>query len=194
MKRRTVLAGALAALAYPMHVDARPYTLGPDDATITYTFNLGGTPVRGIVPVERANLSIVAKNLAASTADVTADVRRARTGLLPITEALKSRSVLAAAEFPKARFRSTRVTLGPDGRMSDGATLGGLLTLRGVTRDVRFNAQLFRKTGTAPDDLDRLTVILNGSVNRRDYGAKGYGELVGDTVHIEIRARIETTL
>ncbi|MFL4470603.1 YceI family protein [Tateyamaria armeniaca] len=194
MKRRTVLAGALAALVLPTPGIARPYVLGPEGATISYIFQLGGTPVKGTVPIQRANLSIVANDLAASTADVTADVRRARTGLLLATEALKSPSVLAAAHFPLARFQSTKVTLGPTGQMSDGATLDGLLTLRGVTRSVRFNAQLFRKSGSAQDDLNRLTVILTGSVNRRDYGARGYGNLVDDTVQIEIKAQIETTL
>lgn len=194
MQRRTLLAGALAALVLPRHGRAQPYRLGPGGATISYTFNLGRTPVKGTVPIERADLSIDGRNLAASTADVIADVRRARTGLILATEALKSRSVLAAADFPMTRFRSTRVTLGPQGRMSHGATLEGLLTLRGVTRQVRFDANLFRAAGSADNDFERLNVILNGTIDRRDFGAKGYGELVGDTVRIDIRAEIEATL
>ncbi len=194
MQRRTLLAGALAALALPGNARAQPYGLGPDGATISYTFTLGGIPVTGTVPIERADLSIDRRNLAASTADVIADVRRARTGMMLATEALKSDSVLAAAAFPLARFRSTRVTLGAQGRMSDGATLDGLLTLRGVTREARFDAHLFRPAGRAAHEHDRLNVRLNGTVNRHDFGARGYSDLVGDSVHIEIKAQIETTL
>lgn len=194
MKRRTLLSGALAALVSPGHAIAGPYSLGPDGATISYIFILSGTPVKGTVPIERADLAIDGRNLAASTADVIADVRRARTGLLFATEALKSRSILAAADFPLARFRSTKVILGPQGRMSDGATLEGLLTLRGVTRPVRFDAQLFRAAGSTQDDLQHLNVNLSGTVNRRDFGAIGYSDLVDDTVRIEIKAQIETTL
>lgn len=194
MRRRTLLAGAIAALATPLHALPRPYQLGPEGATITYTFSLNGEPFTGTVPVERADLLIDANNLAASTADVTADVREARTGLIFATEALKSRSVLAARDFPLARFQSTKVTLGQSGRIDDGATIEGLLTLRGVTRPVRFDAVLFRKPGTASGDIRMLNVVLNGSVKRSAFGATGYSELVDDTVRIEIRAQIETRI
>ena len=193
MQRRLFLASAIAAMATPGLTAPRAYVMGPEGATITYTFLLGGAPVKGTVPIDRADLMIDADNLAASTADVTADVRRARTGLLFATEALKSRSVLAAADFPLARFQSTKVILGARGRISDGATLEGMLTLRGVTNPVQFDAQLFRDPGTARDDLRTLRVILNGAVRRSAYGATGFSDLVEDTVEIEIKAQIETT-
>lgn len=194
MNRRHVLLGALAALA-PIHPGVgwaapTPYRLGPDGATITYTFMLNGAPVKGSVPVTQADLSVDPGNLSASTALVSADVRRAKTGLIFATEALKSASVLDAKTHPTARFRSTRVTLGPGGRLSDGATLEGDLTLRGVTRRIRFDAGLFRARGSATNDLSALTVMLKGKVNRRDFGATGYADLVQDTVGIDILADI----
>ncbi|MEO0381458.1 MAG: YceI family protein, partial [Pseudomonadota bacterium] len=64
---------------------------------------------------------------------------------------------------------------------------------RGVTKRVKFNAQLFRAPGSAADDLSALRVILNGRVNRTDYGAIGYPELVADAVDIEIDANIRAT-
>ncbi|MEL6806961.1 MAG: YceI family protein [Pseudomonadota bacterium] len=193
MHRRHVLALGLAAIAAPSWAAPTPYRLSGTAATITYTFTLEGTALKGTVPIDRADLRIDPNNLEASTADVTADVRRARTGLIFATEALKSRSVLAAEDFPLARFQSTKVTLGARGRISEGATVEGMLTLRGVTRPVRFDAQLFRAPGSAADDLGALRVILNGSVNRTDFGAVGYAELVADTVAIEIDANIQAT-
>lgn len=192
MQRRALIASVIAALAIPASAAPLPYVLGPDGATITYTFTVGGEQMTGTVPINRADLTIDAGNLGASTADVTADVRRARTGLIFATKAMKSRSVLAANEFPMARFQSTRVILGSSGRMDDGAALEGLLTLRGVTRPVRFEAQMFRETGTPTGDVQTLNVLLTGNVNRRDFGADGYSELVDDTVRIEIKAHIET--
>ena len=193
MHRRHVLALGLCAIAAPSWAAPTPYRLSGTAATITYTFTLEGTALKGTVPIDRADLRIAPNNLAASTADVTADVRRARTGLIFATEALKSRSVLAAEDFPLARFQSTKVTLGARGRISEGATVEGMLTLRGVTRPVRFDAQLFRAPGSAADDLSALRVILNGSVNRTDFGAVGYADLVADTVAIEIDANIQAT-
>jgi polyisoprenoid-binding protein YceI len=66
------------------------------------------------------------------------------------------------------------------------------LTLRGVTNPVAFDAQLFRDQGTARDDLRKLRVTLNGTVNRSTYGATGFSDLVEDAVQIEIKAQIET--
>jgi len=193
MHRRDLLALGLAALATRSFASATPYQLTGEGATITYTFLLSGSPVQGTVPLSSANLRVDPGNLAASTADVTADVRRARTGLIFATEALKSPSVLDARNHPDARFRSTRMTLGQSGRLSDGAVVEGDLTLRGTTRPVRFDANLFRKRGSAPDDFRALTVTLTGTVNRRDFGATGYADLVADTVGIDITAEIAAT-
>ncbi|MEP1352489.1 MAG: YceI family protein [Tateyamaria sp.] len=193
MHRRHILALGLAAIAAPTWAAPTSYRLNGATSTITYTFTLEGTPLNGTVPIDRADLQIDPNNLEASTADVTADVRRARTGLIFATEALKSRSVLAADDFPLARFQSTKVTLGARGRISEGATIEGMLTLRGVTKPVRFDAQLFRAPGSAADDLSALRVILNGSINRADFDAVGYADLVDNTVAIEIDANIEAT-
>ncbi|MEL6450725.1 MAG: YceI family protein [Pseudomonadota bacterium] len=190
MHRRRLLALGLAALATPSLAAPRPYRLGGAGATITYTFTLNGNPVTGTVPVDSANLRIDPSDLVASTADVTADVRRARTGFVFATEALKSASVLDARAFPLARFQSTAVRLGAGGRISDGATVDGLLTLRGQTRPVRFAADIFRPRGSAPDDFSALTVALKGAVNRNDFGASGYADLVEDRVGIDINAEI----
>ena len=190
MHRRHMLALTIAALARPGFAAPTPYRLGPGGATITYLFTLNGGQVKGTVPVGRADLRVDPGNLAASTADVTADIRRARTGFVFATEALKSKSVLDAATFPQARFTSTRVILGPGGRISGGAAIEGNLTLRGVTRPVRFAAELFRKRGSAPGDLSALDVRLQGEIYRSAFGATGYADIVADRVGIDIRADI----
>lgn len=191
MHRRHLLLCALATLAPGTGLAApTPYRLGAGGATITYTFRLNGTPVKGSVPVDQADLTVDPDNLAASSAMVRADVRRARTGLIFATEALKSSSVLDANTHPTASFRSTRVRLGPGGRISDGATLEGDLTLRGITRPVRFDAGLFRARGSVAGDFRNLTVMLNGRINRRDFGATGYADLVEDNVDVDIVAEI----
>lgn len=191
MHRRHLLLCALATLA-PRTVWAAPtpYSLGSGGATITYTFMLNGAPVKGTVPVSQADLTVDPNNLDKSTALVSADVRRARTGLIFATEALKSPSVLDAQNHPTARFRSTSVKLGPGGRLSNGAMLEGDLTLRGVTRRIRFDAGLFRPRGSSAEDFSTLTVMLKGRIDRREFGATGYANLVDNTVGIDIAAEI----
>lgn len=190
MHRRTLLAMGLATFATPALAAPTAYRLAGTGATITYTFTLNGAPIKGTLPVNRADLNIDPDNLAASTADVTADVRQAETGLIFATQALKSASVLDAEGYPLARFRSTRVILGPGGRISNGAAVEGRLTLRDVTRPVRFDASLFRPQGTEPGDLSTLVVALTARINRNDFGASGYPDLVDPIVTIDIDAEI----
>lgn len=189
--RRTFLTTALAGLlAPPALAQERAYVLGPKGATITYIFQLNSAPVRGTVPVTRIDMAIDPGNLGRARVDVTADIRRAKTGLIFATQALKSASVLNADQFPEARFRSTGITLGAAGRLSQGATVQGELTLRGKTTTIRLDANVFRPRGAAPADFSRLLVRLNGQLDRSRFGATGYPDLVKDSVGLEIEADI----
>ena len=191
--RRALISGGLALCACPAAAAPRAYDLLPDRSRILFRFDVGGTAQTGEVPVSQADIRVDTDNLAASSASVTADISRARTGFAPVTQALHSPSVLDAASYPLTRFVSTRIRLGARGRISEGATITGDLTLRGVTRPLTLDAVLSRPAGSAPDDLSFLYVDLTGSLNRRDFGATGYPDLVADTVtldiHAEIRAR-----
>ncbi|MEL6240553.1 MAG: YceI family protein [Pseudomonadota bacterium] len=190
MKRRDLLAALCVLPAVPSWATPTRYAIGPGGARIRFDFNLMGGIQSGTVPLANADLRIDPERLSASTADVTADVRRARTGLFFATEAMKSEGVLDAQNHPTASFRSTRVILGSGGRISDGGALEGDLTLRGVTRPVRFEAAIYRPRGTAPTDLSRLSVLLKGSVDRFAFGASGYPDLVGPNVGIDIQVDI----
>jgi polyisoprenoid-binding protein YceI len=192
LSRRHLLHALLCApmLARPAHARTRAYALTPRDATITFLFDLGGLTQSGTAPLGSADIRIDPGDLGASQADVTADLTEACTGLIFATQAMKSASVLDTDRFPTARFRSTRVTLGRSGRLSEGAALDGLLTLRGVTRPIRFDAALYRPQGSAPDDLSLLDIHLRGAIARAEFGADGYADLVADHVGLDIRARV----
>lgn len=195
LTRRTVLQAALAtpALALPANAAPRPYALDPSAATIRFTFDLNGIAQSGTAPLQSADIRLDPQNLSAAQAEVTADLTRARTGLIFATDAMKSASVLDTARHPLARFRSTRVVLGRDGRISNGAILEGRLSLRGVTREIAFDARLYRLPGTVPDDLTVLDIRLTGAIARSDFGATGFADLVADTVGLDITAKIRAT-
>lgn len=191
MHRRTfMIAASAACVATPSIAAQRPYVLGKNGARITYTFLLNGIAQSGRIPVSTADIRIDPNDLSNSFVDVSADVRRARTGLVFATQALKSPAVLDANAHPLARFRSTKITLGPQGRISDGAVMSGQLTLRGVTKPIRFEANIFRPTGSAKGDLRQLSVRLRGQLDRTAFGAIGYPELVANTVQMDIDADI----
>ncbi len=193
--RRTLLA-ALAALTSPVTLAlpafARPmrYALAPDAARVGFIYVVSGGEQTGQMPITRADVIIDPVDMSASTVDVVLNPAGVRTGFFFATEALKSQSMLDTNQFPDIRFTSTEVQLSPSGRLSDGATLIGDLTVRDVTRTVTLEAALFRPRGTAPDDLSVLTIMLKGAISRSAFGASGYGDLVDDTVRLDIEATI----
>lgn len=190
LSRRHLLAIGLAATALPAWAALRSYELVLDTSRIVFEFDMSGTPQQGTVPVARTDIQVDPQNLSSSKAQVSADIRQATTGFIFATQALKSAEVLNAEAFPLVEFASTKVHLGRDGRISEGARITGNLTLRGVTRPISLDATLTRPTGTDPDDLSVLYVSLKGALSRTAFGATGFSSLVADTVNLDIFAEI----
>ncbi|WP_298932347.1 YceI family protein [uncultured Ruegeria sp.] len=191
LSRRGVLAG-LAALPFgnPARAARKPYALSPDGTHVSFMFDLSGIAQTGSMPIRSADVQIDTHNLQNSEVDVVLDVAKAKTRLPFARTPMLSPGVLNAEQHPTIRFSSTSVQLGPTGRISDGARITGNLTVRGVTRPITLNASLYRQAGTDEDDLDRLSIRLTGGLNRHDFGASGYPDLVQETVGLDIHAEI----
>ncbi|WP_428928436.1 YceI family protein [Marinibacterium sp. SX1] len=184
-------AGALLLAPRAGLAAARRYGLAEQASRVGFVYTLSGAAQTGTMPIASADIRLDPDNLVNSRVDVSVSVARARTGLIFATDALKSAEVLDAGRFPTIRFVSTRVGLGAGGRISDGATLSGNLTVRGVTRPVTFKASVFRPAGSAADDLDNLQVRLSGAISRSAFGASGYGDLVADRIGLDIQAGVQ---
>lgn len=191
LTRRTVIAG-LGVLFAPAVTRAAQtsYVLDPDGSNVGFTFYLNGIAQEGTMPVTQAAVTIDPNDLTASTVDVSVSVARARTHFLFATNALKSEGVLDAANHPNVRFVSQSIRLGRSGRISSGARITGLVTVRGVTKPLTFDADLFRKSGSSAGDLRELSVRLTGSIKRSAFGATGYADLVDDQVDLNIKAAL----
>jgi polyisoprenoid-binding protein YceI len=186
----TGLAALLGAACRPARAAPKRYALDPDGSSVGFVFYLSGAAVEGTMPVTRADLIVDPENLARSAVDVSVSVAEARTPFIFATTALKSAEVLDAARHPEVRFVSTAIRLGEGGRISDGARIAGNVTVRGVTRPLTLDAALYRRQGSAVDDLSRLTTQLQGHIDRSDFGATGYPDLVANRVDLDIRAAI----
>lgn len=189
-RRRVLLTGAAMLAAPPLVAAPRPYLLDRQASTVGFQFTLAGTPHNGTMPVLSANVLVDPSDLAASQVEVSVDAAAARTGLFFATQAMTGSEVLDTRQFPVIRFVSREVRLGPNGRLSEGAQLTGELTVKGVTKPVRFDAALYRKAGSAADDLSELSIALTGSISRSAFGADGYADLVPDPIGLNIRAVI----
>lgn len=183
---------AVLMLCLPLSAaaDPTPYRLQADRSEVGFFFNLSGADNRGTMPVRSANIVIDFDSFANSSADVTVDVSRARTGLIFATEALKAGSVLNASAHPTIRFQSTAIRPNDPRNLSAGGKIDGNLTIRGVTRPVTLDAALFRQQGSAEGDLSQLSFRISGTVSRSDFGATGYSDIVSDQIRLDIAARV----
>ena len=170
----------IPALAKPVH-----YQLDQRAAEVGFEIDMGQGPLRGQMPVSRADLILDFDRAAASRVRVTLDASRARMGLPFATDAMKSDSVLATRTHPEILFESTRLSAS-----GQKATVAGKITIRGVTRPITLSAQIFRPKGSAAGERDRLSVHLTGTIHRSDFGATGYADMVGDEIRLDITAHI----
>ena len=177
---------ALILLTAPVSAAPAPYDLQADKSIVGFSWFLGAQEIKGTMPVARAEMIVDVENVRNTQVSVAVDVAGAVAGFPFATQGMKSQSVLWAERFPEITFESTEVR--PDGA---GAKVDGLLTVRGVTRPVTFDAQLYRQRGTDVGDRRLLSIIVTGSLSRAAFGADGWADLAGDEVRLTILARIE---
>jgi polyisoprenoid-binding protein YceI len=184
MPRPAILA-LIALLALPAEGATVAYKMDAANSTVAFETDFGPDKITGSIPLEKADLKLDFDNVTNCTVEVALDVTGATASFPFAAQALKGPKVLAAKDHPRMTFESTSVK-----GAGDAAEVTGNLTIRGVTKVVTLKAQLFRPQGSAADDLDQLTVKLSGTVNRSDFGATGWSDMVGDQVRIIITARI----
>jgi polyisoprenoid-binding protein YceI len=178
----------IAALATPAHAAPKAYVLEPDRSTVGFATAFGQQAITGRMPVTQANLTLDFDNVDNTTIDVILDVSRASASFPFAAQALKGETVLDARNHPTIRFVSTGVQ-----RRGDAADVQGDLTIKGVTRRVTLRATIYRPAGSAASDNSHLTVQMTGAVQRSDFGAAGFADMVADEVRLDIVARIAAT-
>lgn len=176
-----LFASLLAAVAAP-----QAYSLDPGASKVQFVYTLSGKADTGTMPITRADLVLDFDEVSHSKAQVTLNAAGAQTGYFFATDALKSASVLNTAQFPNITFVSRKVIA-----QKGGARIEGDVTVRGVTRPMVLDAQIYRREGSDQGDVSRLTVLLTGQINRADFGATGYPDLVADAVKLKITARLK---
>jgi polyisoprenoid-binding protein YceI len=181
------LAAILCLLATPLSAAPRIYQLDTSASYVGFDLDFGANHISGKMPVARADLTLDFDKVAASKFHVSLDVTRA-TAVLPFAaEALRSPQVLDAKSFRQIEFQSHKVR-----RLSPTtAEVSGLVTLRGITRPLVLQTEIYLQKGSVKGVYSHLSVHLTGAVNRSDFGAVGYADLVGDQVRLDIRARIQ---
>ena len=186
MKRRSlILAGAALAVTGPALAGADPYILEPETSVVGFTYTLNGQRLNGRMPIKSADISVDVDRPSNSRVLAVIDADRADAGPFYATAAMKSDAVLDTAHFPEIRFATRDI----ENKITNARVLGDL-TIRGVTRPAELSATLFRQRGEAAGSREKLSILLTGRVDRRDYGATGYPNLVQPQITLNILTRI----
>ena len=186
MLKRFSLAVLFVCFASEIIAAPRHYTLIRNQSQIAFSFDLQGSALVGNIPIEFAEVSIDFERLTRSRIRVQFAMADATAGVIFATQAMRSASVLATDQYPVALFESTQVQ-----RSEVGASLTGDLTLRGITRPVVLDTRIYRARGSEPGDLSELVLLLTGAIDRNDFGAIGYANLVAPKVDLRILVNLQ---
>lgn len=162
------------------------YEIIREKSTVGFTYQFNENAIIGQFPQYRATISIDFDNVANSKIDVVLNTASAKAGFILATNALQSKSVLNTNTYPNIKFVSKSIRASGKGVVVD-----GLVTVRGITKPLTLKAKLLRDVGTLKTERNDLRIRISGQINRHDFGASGYVDLVGDILTIKIDARIK---
>jgi polyisoprenoid-binding protein YceI len=174
---------ALVLALLPAAAAAAPWRLDPA-TTIAVDIPWEGSTVTVHFPAPTGTVDFDPDHPEAARARVTVSSRGATTGV-PIVDALvKSAGYLGADTWPEMTFRLDRLT--PTSKQT--ADVAGRITLRGVTRPIRFDARVTRY-GPAADDPRRFDAgfDLAGTIDRTAFGSTAGLPQVPAVLPIRIR-------
>ena len=167
----------------PTAVKAGSYKVEPYHTQIGFTLShFGFSEFSGFFSGASGTLVLNPARPAASKLDVSLPVQSVLTTVPQLDSELKGDKWFDAAQFPTARFTSTKVT--QTGKET--ATIVGNLTLHGVTKPVTLTAHL---VGSGVNPLDKSFTAgfeATGVIKRSDFGVSQYLPLVGDEVTLRI--------
>jgi len=189
------LVAALVLLVGPVGYTADIYNVEPTDSFITFSVkHLGLSSVKGRFN-DFEGLVVLNKGVM-TEARATIQVKTVDTGLRERDDHLRSADFFDVSNYPTITFQTKRITknrvYGKRHNLWDGGvTVVGLLTMHGVTRELRFTAKQY---GPARDGSGNMRIGLEAKTHlkRKDYGIAFQkvletGALVmGEEVEIEL--------
>lgn len=149
------------------------------------------TNISGKFNTYEANVVTEADDFSSAQITFTADVASIDTQNEDRDNHLRSADFFDADQFPKLTFKSSSFSKKADGTYE----LSGDLTIKGETKFVTLPAE-FSGLMTDPWGNTKAALIINGSINRKDWGLvwnaalETGGVLVGDKVQFDIEVQL----
>ena len=116
--------------------------------------------------------------------DITLDMNTLSTGLPDFDTQLKGKDYFDVAQFPQARFRSTKVEMTGDAT----ANVTGDLTIHGVTKSVILAVTFSKKAFNPAIFKTGYGFSATARIGRGDFGVSKYEPFIGDDIDLDIAA------
>jgi polyisoprenoid-binding protein YceI len=171
--------------SFPLCAAPADYVLEPASSTVGFETDFGNDHITGRMPIILANLTLDFDQVANCKVAVTLDASGARASFPFAAQAMKGPKVLDTVAHPQIIFESTSVK-----SAGKGAKVTGIVIIRGVSKQMILDAQIYRQKGTIEGERSHLSIRLTGSILRSQFGANGWADMVGDEVRLDILARI----
>ncbi len=182
MRFLAVAVAVIAALAGPAR--AAPWVMDPEHAVVTFRGNhLGFSMVYGTFRELSAEIDFDPENIEATKVRFVIQAASVDTLSKARDKSLRSKEMLDTENFPEIVFESTAVAqTGPQT-----ADITGNLTIKGVTKEVTFQAQL-RKIGPSPFDPSKTVAgfTVSGTIIRTDYGVSFAAPAIGVEIPFQV--------
>ncbi len=174
------------ALAPVVHAQAERHVLDPVHTRVMFSVSHAGfSDAIGTVSGSTGELWFDPDDWSSARLSARVPIARVDLGDAKWNQATLARNLLDAATHPEATFVSTRV----EPRDANRATVHGLLTLRGVTREVALEVTLnAAKRHPLPPFRRTVGFSATTSLSRKDFGISAWSSMIGDTVQLRIEA------
>jgi polyisoprenoid-binding protein YceI len=190
MGKRIVVSFLLILLAATFALSQQTYVVDPAHTNVGFSAkHLVISTVSGRFKDFTGTIVYDEKNIANSSVTGTINSGSIDTGNQDRDNHLKSADFFDAEKYPEITFKSTKVE-----KSGDGAKVTGQLTIRGVTKEVTFPANVIGPID-APGGSKKIGISAGPlTINRQDYGISwskkmdSGGLVVSDEIKIQIDA------
>jgi polyisoprenoid-binding protein YceI len=181
MRRIVLPLAAMLALSTIAAAEPATYRVDSEVTQVEYVATaLGVVKQRGRFARMRGEIVLDAE-ASRGRVDFEIDARSVDSGFGMRDDFVQDAPMLDAARHPTIRFRSSHLVY-VEGRL---ARIGGMLTLRGVTRPVELTVMRFVCRPDAPDGGETCDAAAEASLSRSEFGMDSFAPLIGDEIRLD---------
>lgn len=175
---------SLFALFLAPAIAQEKYNLDPKHSYVMWSVDhFGFSRVNGKVFAE-GSIVVNKEKPEISKIDVVIPLTKIHTGIEHLDSVLVSSGFFDTVKFPKAYFKSEKITL----TGKDAGTVHGVLTIRGISKPIVLTLKL-NKQGPHPmrNNKQAIGFTARGTLKRSDYGMTAHIPSVSDEVILDLQ-------